>query len=351
MSSDLIVDVCEIKEVKSHPNADKLELAIVKGWQVCIPKGQYKTGDIAVYCPPDAMLPLELADKLGVTQYLSIKKEVTRGRVKAVRLRGEMSFGFLFDGNPIVKDFYVFEVGDIVTEVFDITKYEPPMKITAGDQDSDHPLFFKYTDIQNWRNFPDLIKDGEEVVISEKIHGSNVRVGLVDGEFMVGSHNTRKKLDSGSIYQLPLTENVKGLLNEISKANEAKSVILFGEIYGAGIQDLKYGELKEPKFRAFDIFVDGIPWCYESFSVNCFRWNIETVPQLFVGSFLEEKMKELATGNTTLMSEDAHVKEGVVIKPVEERHDSSHGRVILKFINDDYFLRKGTKDNPPTENH
>ncbi len=79
----------KIDSVGPHPNADRLELARVRGWQTVVRKGMWTEGDECVYVPVHAVLPLELSDKLGVTQYLS------KGRVRAARLRGEVSYGIL----------------------------------------------------------------------------------------------------------------------------------------------------------------------------------------------------------------------------------------------------------------
>lgn len=32
MSSRLVVEVCRIEEIRNHNNAEKLEIAIIKGW-------------------------------------------------------------------------------------------------------------------------------------------------------------------------------------------------------------------------------------------------------------------------------------------------------------------------------
>ena len=58
-----------------------------------------------------------------------------------------------------------------------------------------------YTDIENIRNFPDVLRPGEEVVITEKLHGKNCRLGLIrvpgeagdTFEFMAGSNDVRRK--------------------------------------------------------------------------------------------------------------------------------------------------------------
>jgi hypothetical protein len=39
----------------------------------------------------------------------------------------------------------------------------------------------------------------------------------------------------------------------------------------------------------------------------------------------------------TLLGDAKHLREGVVVKPLIERHD---GRIVLKYISDDYLLAK-----------
>ena len=51
------IPVVRIEEILPHPNADRLELIIVGGFQVVAGKGQFKIGDLAYYVPPDSVLP------------------------------------------------------------------------------------------------------------------------------------------------------------------------------------------------------------------------------------------------------------------------------------------------------
>ena len=175
--SSLVVRVRTIDEIRPHGNADTIELAIVGGWQTVVRKGEFQPGDNVVYIPPDSILPLELSEKRGVTKYLS------NGRVRVTRLRGENSQGLIFPAEP------EWEVEQDVAEHLGIVKYEPPLKFTIGDCEVDHPLFPRYTDIENIRNFPDVLNLGEPVWVSEKLDGTNSRVGFVGGQWMAGSHN------------------------------------------------------------------------------------------------------------------------------------------------------------------
>ena len=169
MSSSLVVDLCEIAEVNCHENSDNLELIVVKGWQCISKKGQYKVGDKVVFIPPDAILPISLAEELGVRNYLVGSN---KDRVKCVRLRGEMSFGLLIDP-PANENF---EVGDDLSKHFGIVKFEPPVRATDGNAAPDDPYFPNYTNIENMRNFVGVFEEGEMVVVSEKLDGGNDRI-------------------------------------------------------------------------------------------------------------------------------------------------------------------------------
>ncbi|MFL6292095.1 MAG: hypothetical protein ACJ759_14465, partial [Thermoanaerobaculia bacterium] len=101
--SSVIADVVEIEAVQPHPNADRLCLARIKGWQAVIRKREdgspeFAPGERVVFIPPDSTLPREMAERLGVVSYLSERTNVEGGRdlvVRRVRLRGEPSFGLV----------------------------------------------------------------------------------------------------------------------------------------------------------------------------------------------------------------------------------------------------------------
>lgn len=252
MPSSLIVPVANIEKLEKHNNADNLEIAHVLGWQTIVAKGQHKAGDKVVYIPIDCMLPVELSDKWGVTSYLH------KQRVKCARLRGVPSFGFI-----IALDDDSVEVGSNLAEYYGIEKWEPPVRMCRGGSNSvekdalpDLASFPRYTHIENMRNFPDIFTEGEPVVVTEKIHGTNCRVGFVDGEYVAGSHRLRRKApeDQGidsyadNTYWFPLSlPNVKEMINYLSQ--RYKQVILYGEVYGNSIQTLDYGVKDRLAFR------------------------------------------------------------------------------------------------------
>jgi RNA ligase (TIGR02306 family) len=348
MPSSLIVKCAPIKNVREHPNADNLIIIDIMGWQVCENKGTNpQVGELRIFIQPDAILPQELAEKLDVVKYL--KKG---NRVGQVRLRGEWSFGI---ATPNV---WNFEVGQEVAQELGITKYVQPIHPNAGDQEQDHPLFANYSSIENWRNYPDLFVEGEPIMYLEKVHGSNSKVGAVyeNGEilYMIGSHNTRKKLIDPevddpkklSLYQYPL-KIVAKMIEDIMISSAANVVIVYGEIFGK-VQDLRYGRNNELAYCAFDIYVDGHFLDWDDAEAFFNAHNVPHAPIVYVGPYSEGGMKGCANQNTLLMPPaSAHMSEGVIIRPQKERFDPSIGRVILKYKSDAYEDRfakgKGTE--------
>ncbi|HEY0757565.1 MAG TPA: RNA ligase (ATP) [Ktedonobacteraceae bacterium] len=328
--SSLIVPVTTIEALHPHPNADRLELAQVLGWQLVVPKDQYHVGDRIVYFPIDTILPLEVSERFNVTKYLS------KQRIRCAKLRGEPSFGLAI---PPDEDW---SPGENVADFYGAQKYEPPLRVSAGDAEKDHPLFVAYTEIENMRNFPTVFEPGESVILSEKIHGTQCRVGLIEGELMAGSKGLRRKRPAedrfaSNTYWFPLSlEPVRALTEELGR--EHQQVILFGEVYGSKIQSFHYGLQGVLGFRAFDLLLDGHYQAWPRFLEICARYGVETVPVLAQLPFDLAEIKRLSEGRTQLMQRDAHIREGVVVRPERERHDPRQGRVILKYVSDSYLF-------------
>lgn len=328
--SSLIVPVTTIEALRPHPNADRLELAQVLGWQLVVPKGQYHLGSKLVYFPIDTILPLEVSERFGVTKFLS------KQRIRCAKLRGEPSFGLAV---PPDEDW---PLGENVADYYRASKYEPPVRVTAGDAEKDHPLFVAYTEIENMRNFPDTFEPGENVLLSEKIHGTSARVGLIEGELMAGSRQVRRKRPeedrfNGNTYWFPLSlEPVYTLVEELGRAH--RQVILFGEVYGSKIQSFHYGLHGVLGFRAFDLLLDGYYQNWPDFLEICAHYGVETVPVLASVAFDLSEVRRFSEGKTQLMQQAAHIREGVVVRPAKERHDPRLGRVILKYVSDSYLF-------------
>ncbi len=345
--SECYVQVAEIERLSPHTNADSLELAQILGWQMVVRKGEYQEKDRIVFFPPDTILPDAVAERFEVKDYLG-----KGNRVRQIRLRGEPSFGL-----AVAPDDPAWELGQNVADYYGATKYEPPVRQTGGrgagggptDTLPEHPLFPRYTSIENLRNYPRVLQAGEPVWVSEKLHGTNVRVGLIEGDLYAGSHRLSRKiadnatawLENFYVYPLALP-TVRHLLHLLGRAH--RQVILYGEVYGDRVQSFSYGKIGTLGYRAFDLLLDGKFVDWSEFLEICAHYGVETVPNLGLVSFSLESIKALSEGTTDLMAENAHIREGVVVRPEQERSDPRIGRVILKYLSDAYLLMKGRSD-------
>jgi RNA ligase (TIGR02306 family) len=108
-------------EIFTHPNADALMIGKVGSYQVVVQKGLYNDGDEVVFAPEKSVLTGDI--KTEFEKYLA---GPDKNRVKAVRLRGEISSGIIIPKH-LVPGFETFDVGQDVSETLHITKYEPPI--------------------------------------------------------------------------------------------------------------------------------------------------------------------------------------------------------------------------------
>jgi RNA ligase (TIGR02306 family) len=389
--STLHVPLTTVTEVKRHPNADKLDVAVIGGWQVVVGRDSLAEGSPVIYCPPDAMVPEPWATEWGVAPYLG-----KDGRVKAIKLRGEPSFGFAVPlRDSAERRTRHSKQGDNVADLFGITKYVPPPPRQSrpggpsGDSMSEHPAFSRYTDIQNLRHFPSTF-DGVPVVVTEKLHGTNSRIGVIDGQRAAGSHRVQRRHpdDRSHLYHfesqraaraydewraalpwwrrwmepqtgtmvLPEVVNqsnpgtvtywlpwqirgVEVMLEALGR--QYKQVILYGEIYGPSIQALGYGvEAGKVEYRAFDLMLDGKYQDYRTFAALCSTFGVPMAPLLATGELGFAELKALSEGPTTLGS-GAHYREGIVVRAVTEATDPRFGRMVAKLVSDTYLTGGG----------
>ena len=327
--SEFHVEVAEVKNVYKHPNADSLSVGEVNGYPVIFRTTDVHEGQKVVHIPIDSIVP-DTVDWAFLAGHL---------RIKAKRLRGVFSMGLVVPA----KDEWV--VGQNVQEEFGIKKWEPPIGGTlGGDNATDTGVMCTYTDIEGFRRYPNVLVDGEEVCLTEKIHGTNFRAVWHDNELIVGSHHMVKKT-TGNL-SIWARVAIRDRLDE--KLFNFPDIVIYGEIFGP-VQDLKYGKSTAELvlFDAMDLkihkYLD-----YDDFLSLARQLDIPTVPLLYRGPW-NKGLLSLSEGKSTYPGAD-NVREGFVVKPVKERYDKGIGRVILKMVGEGYLLRKESKV-PASCNH
>lgn len=303
-----------------HPNADSLQIVKVFNYPVIVKKnedgsGRYKAGSLAVYIPVDSVMP-----NTPEWEYLGKSR-----RVRAKKIRGVFSMGML------VPAWEGASAGDQAAERLGVKKYEPPQEIPGGQNIEDLGFMPKYTDIEGLRRYPDILVPGEEVVVTEKIHGENARVCFREGKLWVGSRTNIKRDDTGGWWLAVRNSGIEEAVRQFP------NLVFYGESHGY-TGKFQYGTGKRPAFRCFDIFDSerGHYLNFDAFNAVCKSVSIPTAPVLYRGPFDLATMTALSDGPSTL--DVSHTREGVVIRPVAERWDERVGRVILKLHGETFLL-------------
>jgi len=356
--------VALIKEIKPIEGADNIEQAVVGGWNCIVQKGTYKINDFVVVATTDAVIPQELSDKLNVTNYLRKGQ-----RVRTVKLRGVYSECLLIP-TKFIPDFGAqYSEGSDMMEKMGIFKWEPPavqIQLASGrkikyKQNHNFLVYYKFPNLKNVKG---MFTEQDTVQITRKIHGTNARYGIVrktklslldkvkkffrladkwiDYEFVYGSHNVEKGSDSQGYYSTDVWRAVADkydIKNKLWKYVKMYSpniigdgVILYGEIYGPGIQkNYDYG-LTDLEFAGFDFYKNG---SYENIfkAKHAIQLALELphVPELYVGTWSQEQQDKYTFNNFIKGTKVPH--EGIVIKLV-----SGERSKVAKVINPDYLI-------------
>ncbi|MDX2540988.1 RNA ligase (ATP) [Streptomyces sp. WI04-05B] len=342
----------EVLTIHPHPNADALELAQVGLYRAVVAKGAYRTGEAAVYIPEQSVLPGELVDELGLTGRLA---GTGSDRVKAVRLRGELSQGIVCRPRALtgVDLARAAAEGADFAERLGIVKWVPPIPPTMNGDVESAPDLLSWVDIENIQRYPGIFTPGEPVVLTEKLHGSACLLTYLADEGRVqvsskgfGAKSLALKEDPRNLYWRAVTaHDVAGAAAELAERLGARRVGIFGEVYGAGVQDLAYGADGRRETLGYAVFdvsaeVDGeVRWLD---AAELLEGRLPLVPKLFEGPYDIDRILEIASGRETVSGRGLHLREGVVIRPADERYSAvTGGRAIAKAVSPAYLTRKG----------
>ena len=180
--------------MEKHPDADSLSLVTVfDGYTVVVRSVDWEGISKAAYIPPDNVVDITRPEFSFLES----------GRIKAKRLRGVMSQGLLV---PVPDNF---QIGDDVTEYLGVTRYIPEADREVsfgGDGEVAPPSPGITYDIESWFKYKNVFKEGEDVVITEKIHGTNSRYTFQNDRMYCASRSMYRK-DVGNVYWRVLHDN------------------------------------------------------------------------------------------------------------------------------------------------
>ena len=360
---ELEVKVVNILDVQAHGNADNLEIALIHGYKCVIRKNTFRAGDPAVYLPETSVLPRSTLEAMDLWDHQQNKGKLagTQGnRIHPIQLRGVVSQGLLAPVPPGLHP------GDDAAEYYGITKWIPEipehMNGVVTNIDMRRPEY----DVDDILRWPDVLQEGETVVYTEKLHGTLASYtcvpglnhpDLYQGNTIISCKDLRQHTcfkysqeNEGNLYVNTFKRKLinTGAWEQIDRmsAEWNEPITLFGEMFGAGVQDLHYGQAKNDKgFRIFDVHAgdpsEGRYLESQELLELCEELNLLTVPVLYTGPHWPQLLNKLTQGRDNISG--ANILEGTVITTSPERKHPELGRVKLKNINPAYHFRKGNR--------
>ena len=249
-----LATIRKIDALRPIPDADAIECAVVGGWTAVVKRGEFKAGDLAVYCEIDSWIPHALAPFLSKGKEPRVFDGIAGERLRTMKLRGQLSQGLLLPLSTLTMvESELFEGLD-VSFPLGIVKYEAPVPAQlAGEVKGMFPGWIQKTDqerVQNLKEELDYwLREQHVWEITEKLDGSSMTVYLRDGEFGVCSRNLElKPSETNSLWKVAVRNDLE---LKLRRAN--RNLALQGELIGEGIQGNPYKQ-KGQEFFLFDIY-------------------------------------------------------------------------------------------------
>lgn len=324
-----LATIQEIKSIEPHPNADKMEIATILGWRVCVKKGEFKPNDRIVYCEVDSVMPEK-------PEYEFLRPR--HFRIKTIKLRGAVSQGICFPISilPVTPiEAASFHTGMDVTDILDIHKYEVPIP-QGSTAIGAMPGFLRKTDQTRIQRVPDLINREQETrfLMSEKLDGASMTVYHNNGQVGVCGRNMELGDDPSCPYWA--AEKKYDIINKLKLFKH--NIAVQGEVLNRG----NWYFPGQTEFRLFDVYdIDTATFCnHEELPDWCNHMRIPIVPQLgeyvFDGCTSIDYLVQIATMRSTI--QPTEWAEGIVFNPRQEKRDVELGRMSFKVINPEYDL-------------
>jgi len=367
-SSNHKVDIFPLGPLRAHPNADSLSLIKIGETDYSYvgrtDDWKDKVGSLVAWIPPDSIVNLERDEFKFLKE---IKGSKHPERIRAKKLRGIYSYGLLVSAPPALRQ------GDDGAASLEVTHYQPRIATQSAQFEGtsiipgpDKPNY----DVESYLKYGrKVLRVGEHVVVTEKLHGACARYVFISesesvrlGIPSVMYHGSRSSWKSE--YALPNPMTLDEILSKVPDPVKAQAIFdkikrpgtrrnlwwdaltvevrdycvthpgytVYGEVFG-NVQDMKYGATTETWLRVFDVLT---PEGWMSWP-DLMKTGLALVPLIGVMSFDFDVLLALASGNSLIPGAESQIREGVVVKPLVERWDEAVGRVSFKIINPKYL--------------
>ena len=192
--------ITRLKNVRKHPNADRLQLGDCFGNTVCV-NLDYEDNQLGIYFPTDGQLSVEFAEvnnlvrkKDDAGNNIGGYMDSNKRNVTAIRLRGEKSDGLFLplESLSTFGDISTLKEGDCFT-IFNgheiCCKYIPKKQNKEPNTSNGNkvrkkkvpvaPLFSEHADTEQLAYNLSAFKPDDEIEITLKMHGTSQRTGYL----------------------------------------------------------------------------------------------------------------------------------------------------------------------------
>ena len=325
-----------ISDLKDHPNADKLSIAKVLGWQSIVKRGEFNIGDKIVFVVIDTILP-----RTPWSEFLvDIKNPEKPIRLRTVKLRGEYSQGLILpisvlDGNNFAAGSW--QIGADVGAELGIKKYEKEIPASiSGEIAGTFPAYIvSQTDEDNGLSNPEIVAEvlKNPITITKKYDGSSCTIVVDNGEI---THVCSRRLS--------LKESASNAFWKVARKltiPEGWSGVIQGECMGPGIQGNQL-KLLEATLYVYQIRTDTGYMTWDHMAEFCQQsLNCKYVP--LIGYFNTNQSSNINLDDLVnladrqTLDDEIEVKgipaEGIVVRPSDYRASGIGRPLGFKIIN------------------
>lgn len=337
-----LATIQKITDLTPIAGADAILCAKVLGWECVVKKEEFKVGDLCVYFEIDSILPVEDWNahlRKGSDSHKPL-------RVRTIRLRGQLSQGLALPIHILRTSFAEYLIGDDVTEVIGVQKYEPyiPAEL-SGKVKGTRPSWIPKTDEPRLQSDPEALGEllalDVDVVGTMKMDGTSITCFIKDNVFGVTSRNMELiETEDNAFWKTVREAKVEEKMRDHLTAGG--NYAIQGELSGMGIQGNRMGlpELNIFWFNLFNIDTAKYLSAKELFEF-CQVSQLTHVPIHFMGKLpTNTTLIDLLKMSNELTYSNGLPAEGIVWRPIHETHsDILKGRMSFKVISN-IFIEK-----------
>lgn len=322
-----LASIEEIVSAVPHPNADRLDLIGILGWQLIAARGEFRPGDRAVFVPIDALVP-----RRPWSEFLFRKPEEEFARIRTIKLRGEFSQGLALPLSVLPEHVRGWQIGADVGCELGVRKFEKQLPAQlSGVAKCPFPVeLAARTDEDNGLSYPRIVEKvlaAPRIDVSLKLDGSSMTVIVENGAIShVCSRNLSLEPSDSNAFHIAA--------KRLRLPHGVPHFVAQGELMGPGIQGNQL-ELSEPAMYLFQAQING--HYMDRVFLNALAETMGTpiVPTLYSGSPLSlDALREMAD---SVKLPNGKPAEGIVVRTSPPTTYIGNGRPLgFKLINRNY---------------